>query len=92
MSNLTNKAKPPSKIRIIKRIVESAFAEAIYEEHSKVELEDFINAILDSNELKLKDKKEYALSIKNKLNSVEPQNNHSQNNKLYVLFTKIFRS
>ena len=75
-------------IRIIKRIVESAFAEAIYEEHSKVELEDFISAILDSNELKLKDKKEYALSIKNKLNSVEPQNNHSQNNKLYVLSTK----
>ena len=75
-------------IRIIKRIVESAFAEAIYEEHSKVELEDFINAILDSNELKLKDKKEYALSIKNKLNSVEPQNNHSQNNKLYVLSSK----
>ena len=75
-------------IRIIKRIVESAFAEAIYEEHSKVELEDFISAILDSNELKLKDKKEYALSIKNKLNSVEPQNNHSQNNKLYVLSSK----
>lgn len=75
-------------IRIIKRIVESAFAEAIYEEHSGVELEDFISAILDSNELKLKDKKEYALSIKNKLNSVEPQNNHSQNNKLYVLSSK----
>ena len=27
-------------------------------------------------------------SIKNKLNSVEPQNNHSQNNKLYVLSSK----
>ena len=89
--NVTNHQDARYKIlpiRIIKRIVESAFAEAIYEEHSRVELEDFISAILDSNELKLKDKKEYALSIKNKLNSVEPQNNHSQNNKLYVLSTK----
>ena len=70
-------------IRIIKRIIESAFAEAIYEEHSIVELEDFISAILDNNELKLKDKKEYVLNLKSKLNGLKPQNN-----KLYVLTSK----
>lgn len=55
-------------IRLIKRIIEDAFAEAIYNTDYIVNIDYIINSILNSNEVKINNKFGYAEGLKSKLN------------------------
>lgn len=70
-------------IRLIKRIMESAFAEAIYQERLEVTITDFVNAILESNEIIIQNKQEYVAKLNEKLGIQSPKNS-----KIYYLNPK----
>lgn len=70
-------------IRLIKRIIDSAFAEAIYQERLKVIIADFINAILESNEIAIQNKQEYVTKLNEKLGIQAPKKS-----KIYYLYPK----
>lgn len=68
-------------IRLIKRIIESAFAEAVYQERLEVTISDFINSILESNEIIIQNKQEYIAKLNEKLGIQS-----SKKSKIYYLY------